>query len=107
MIGRIWRGRVRARDVAEYRERIRKTGLADYAATPGNRLAAMLTRIDGDEAEVITISFWDDLQSIEAFAGSDISLARYYDDIDHLLLEKPLRVEHYEVDFAALPPIPQ
>lgn len=98
MIGRIWRGRVKASDLDEYREHIRKTGLRDYHLTPGNRFGALFTRVDGDEAEVMTISLWDDMASIEAFAGPDVSLARYYPEVDHVLIEKPERVEHYEVD---------
>lgn len=98
MVGRIWRGRVKATDLAEYREHIRNTGLRDYRATPGNRFCALFTKIDGDEAEVITVSLWDNMESIQAFAGPDPALARYYPEVDHFLIEKPRFVEHYEVD---------
>src|SRR5438270_9976102 len=101
MVGRLWRGRIRARDVAEYRAYISATGLADYRRTPGNRAAYMLTRVDGDIAEIITVSIWDGLDSIRRFAGDDITKARYYPEDERFLLEFRECVEHFEVDVAA------
>jgi heme-degrading monooxygenase HmoA len=42
--------------------------IAAYKTTPGNRGAHLISRPDGDRTEFLTISFWDDLKSIEAFA---------------------------------------
>ena len=97
MIARIWRGRIRANDVEAYGNYIAATGLADYRSTPGNRGAQMLTRVERDVAHVITLSFWDDLESIRAFAGDDVTRARYYPDDNRFLLDFPERVEHYDV----------
>lgn len=97
MIARIWQGRIRAADVEAYGRYIAATGLADYRATPGNRAAQMLTRVDGDLAYVMTLSFWDDLESIRAFAGDDVTRARYYPEDERFLLDFPQRVEHYDV----------
>lgn len=97
MIARIWQGRIRARDVDAYRAYIASTGLTDYRATPGNRGAQMLTRVEGDVGHVITISFWDDVESIRAFAGDDVTRARYYPEDQRFLLDFPERVEHYDV----------
>ena len=36
MIARIWRGATKADRAQDYLEYLRGTGLADYAATPGN-----------------------------------------------------------------------
>ena len=97
MIARIWQGRVRAADLEEYRAYLASTGLPDYSATPGNRGAHMLTRIDGDIAHVVTLSFWDGLESIRAFAGDDLTRARYYPNDERFLLELTERVEHFDV----------
>lgn len=97
MIARIWQGRIRAEDLDEYRDYIAGTGLADYRETPGNRGAQMLTRVDGDLAHVVTLSFWNDLESIRAFAGDDVTRARYYPEDERFLLDFPERVEHYDV----------
>lgn len=97
MIARIWQGRIRAQDVDEYRSYIASTGIADYRATPGNRGAQMLTRVDGDVAHVITLSFWDSVDSIRAFAGEDVTRARYYPQDEKFLLDFPEHAEHFDV----------
>lgn len=97
MIARIWRGRIRARDLASYLAYIDATGMRDYKAIPGNRGASMLSHVEGDEAAVITLSFWDSLDAIRQFAGDDMTLARYYPRDREYLLEFPERVEQYEV----------
>lgn len=103
MIARIWRGRIRAADVEEYRAYIAATGLSDYRQTPGNRGAYMLTRVDGDVAHVLTLSFWEALESIRAFAGDDITRARYYPEDERFLLDFPERVEHFELASGSSP----
>ncbi len=37
----------------------------------------MLTAVDGDEAEIVTISLWESREEIAAFAGDDIDVARF------------------------------
>jgi heme-degrading monooxygenase HmoA len=66
MIARIWRGAVRAADATAYASYIQQTGIEGYKATPGNRGAWMLWRPDGEQAEVITLSFWDSREAIQA-----------------------------------------
>ncbi len=97
MIARIWRGRIRASDVNAYRDYIAGTGLADYRSTPGNQGAYMFTRIEGEIAHVVTLSFWDDAECIRAFAGNDVTHARYYPQDERYLLDFPERVEHFDV----------
>jgi heme-degrading monooxygenase HmoA len=97
VIARIWRGRVRSELLEEYRAYIARTGLADYRNTPGNLGAYMLTRHCDGYGEVITFSLWDRLDSIAAFAGNDVTRARYYPEDERFLLEFPERVEHYDV----------
>jgi heme-degrading monooxygenase HmoA len=96
-IARIWRGRTPASRAAEYVEFLRRKGLPDYAATPGNRGARLLLRIEGDAAEFLLISYWDDYDAIRRFAGDDLERAVYYPEDDEFLLEKEPTVKHYEV----------
>jgi heme-degrading monooxygenase HmoA len=58
----------------------------------------MLTRIEGAIAFVETLSLWEDEAAIRAFAGEDVTRARYYHEDERYLLEFPERVEHFEVD---------
>ena len=96
MIARLWRGRVRDGMLDEYRRYIEATGLRDYRATPGNRGAWMLTRECEGYGEAVTLSMWESLDSIVAFAGTDVTRARYYPEDARFLLEFPERVDHFD-----------
>ena len=105
IILRRWASRIRTKEAEAYVDYIRRTGLDDYRATPGNLGAQMLLRDLGDgTSEVTTLSWWTDMDAIRAFAGEPVETARYYPEDDHFLLEKPDRVEHHHV-VAEAPPI--
>jgi heme-degrading monooxygenase HmoA len=101
MIARIWAGATRAEDAEAYAAYIRETGIAEYAATPGNRGAHLLYRVVGDRAEVLTISFWESLDAVRGFAGDDIERAVFYPQDDRYLIERDLTATHYEVAASA------
>jgi heme-degrading monooxygenase HmoA len=101
MIARTWRGAVRAADAEAYADYIRRTGIAEYAATPGNQGAYLLYRIDGDRAEVLTLSFWDSLVAVQGFAGTDIDRAVFYPEDDRYLIDRDLTANHYVVAASA------
>ena len=48
-------------------------------------------------AHFITLTFWESLQAIEAFAGEEISRAKYYLEDAGYLLEFEPAVQHWEV----------
>jgi heme-degrading monooxygenase HmoA len=97
MIARIWRGAVRSEDGDAYAAYIGETGLAGYATVPGNRGAWLLRREAGGRTEFLTLSLWDSLDAIRAFAGDDVETAVYYPQDDRYLVERDERVAHYEV----------
>jgi heme-degrading monooxygenase HmoA len=97
VIARIWRGAVRAEDADAYAEYVQRTGIDGYKRTPGNRGAWALWRIDGDRAEIVTVSLWESRAAIEGFAGPDIEKAVFYPDDDRFLIDRDLTVRHYEV----------
>lgn len=105
MIARTWRGATRAEDAEAYADYIRGTGIAAYAATPGNRGAYLLYRIEGDRAEFLTMSLWESVESIEAFAGVDIERAVFYPEDDRFLVERDLVARHYVVAAATQPAV--
>ena len=94
MIARTWRGVTRADDADAYLAYLKKTGLADYRATPGNRGVIVQLAIDGDRAMFELTTFWESEQAIARFAGDDVTVARYYPEDDHFLLERPRHVTH-------------
>lgn len=97
MIARTWRGRVRADQADAYHAYLLRSGVADYASTPGNRGVQILRRREGDIAHFLLVTLWDSLDAIRAFAGDDYEQARYYPEDDAYLLEREPRVTHYDV----------
>jgi heme-degrading monooxygenase HmoA len=97
MIARIWRGTVRTADADEYAAYIGATGLAEYMETQGNRGAWMLRREVGDLTEFLTLTFWDSLEDVKAFAGQDYERAVYYPEDDRFLVDRAETCPHYQV----------
>ena len=84
MIVRIWHGITAAAKSDEY---------LDYL----NRGVYVLRRIEGERAHFLTLSFWESIEAIKGFAGSDPGRARYYPEDEEFLLGFEPAVEHYEV----------
>ena len=97
MIARIWSGSVRTTDADTYADYIRETGFAEYGRTAGNRGAWMLRRDDGGRTEFITLSLWDSVDAIKAFAGEDIEAAVLYPEDERYLIDGESSVTHHEV----------
>lgn len=97
MIARIWRGAVRLGDGDAYVAYVEETGIREYRETTGNIDAHVLRRDLPDRTEIVTLTFWDSMESIRAFAGEKPERAVYYPEDDRYLIERPETVEHYEV----------
>jgi heme-degrading monooxygenase HmoA len=97
MVARAWHGRVPAEKADAYYAYLLRTGLADYAATPGNRGTFVFRRTEGDVTHFLLTTLWASVQAIKAFAGEDYERARYYPEDDEYLLEREPHVTHYEV----------
>ena len=102
MIARTWHGRVPAAKAEAYHDYLRRTGLSDYAATPGNLGILVLRRTEGDVTHFTLTTFWESLDAIRRFAGDDYERARYYPEDDEFLLEREAFVVHHEVLHARL-----
>lgn len=97
MIARMWHGRVPRAKAEAYERYLHATGLPDYRATPGNRGVYLLRRDEGDVTHFTTLTFWESVDAIKAFAGADYERARYYPEDDEYLLEREPRVVHHEI----------
>ena len=100
MIGRTWRGWTRSEDADAYADYVAETGLAAYRSTPGNRGAWVLTHSDGERAEILAVSLWDDLDAVRAFAGEDPERAVFYPEDDRFLVERERVAVHWTVRVA-------
>ena len=98
MIARTWTGTVHRADADEHAEHIRATGFAEYGQTPGNLGAWLLRHDDGDRTEFITLSLWDSVDAIRAFAGDDIDAAVLYPEDARYLVGESTVTHHQIVD---------
>jgi len=103
MIARAWHGRVPAEKADAYHQYLLRTGLADYASTPGNRGVFVFRRIENGVCHFLLTTLWDSIDAIKRFAGDDYERARYYTEDDEYLLEREPLVTHYDVLMAVTP----
>jgi heme-degrading monooxygenase HmoA len=95
-VARIWRGWTAPEDADAYLEYVERTGIAAYRETPGNLGAHVLRRRDGDRTEFVTLSFWESMDAVRAFAGDDVERAVFYPEDDRYLVERERSVTHFE-----------
>jgi heme-degrading monooxygenase HmoA len=105
MIARVWSGQTRAEDGDAYERYLRETGETDCRALPGNRGVLILRGENEGRAEFVFVSFWDSMDAVRAFSGSNAERARYYPQDERYLLSLDPQVRHYRVSGAepALP----
>ncbi|MBA3832861.1 MAG: hypothetical protein H0X34_13405 [Chthoniobacterales bacterium] len=94
---REWRAVIRRELAAQYVDYVQATGVVNYRAVPGNLGAEVAIRdLDEQRSEIVVLSWWTNLDAIQAFAGRDVTRARYFPDDDQYLLTRPERVQHYQ-----------
>ena len=97
MIVRMWHGRVPTEKAAAYRAFLNARAIPDYQSVPGNLGVYILERPEGEVTHFITLTFWESLDAIRAFAGDEVEKAKYYPEDKDFLLEFEPHVVHYEV----------
>jgi heme-degrading monooxygenase HmoA len=101
---REWRAEIRRPLKDEYVKYVKATGLAAYLQTPGNLGASVAVRdLDAQRTEIVTLSWWRDIEAVKAFAGADYGRSRYFPQDDRFLLTRPEHVHHYEATVAVSP----
>lgn len=65
-----------------------------------------MSRTEADVTHFEMLTFWDETDAIQRFAGDDYTRAHYYDfDTDYLIEMEP-RVRHYDLYTATSPEHP-
>ena len=59
----------------------------DYQSVIGNFGAQVWQKPGGDITHIWTLSWWEDFESIKAFAGEDSEKAKFYEENKDYLLE--------------------
>jgi heme-degrading monooxygenase HmoA len=97
VIGRIWRGWTTSEDADAYEDFLRTTMFPSIHEVPGFLGADLLRRDDGDEVAFVTITRFESLESVRAFAGDDYERAVIEPEARRLLARNDERSEHFEV----------
>jgi len=101
MISRIWHGWTKAQDADEYERMLLADMLRGIARVAGYHGAYLLRRDAGDEVEFVTITQFDDLDAVRAFAGEDYTRAVIHPPARKLLTRFDERSVHYETVLTA------
>ncbi len=96
MITRTWHGKTSLQNADRYLEFLLTEGTNEYKQTPGNISVRVWKREEKEVCHFWTVTEWEDLSAIKAFAGEDYEKAKYYPFDDGMLLELEERVLHYE-----------
>ena len=99
MITRIWHGWTNHENANRYQELLRSEVLPGIHRVPGFQGAHLLRRDAGDEVEFVTLCYFDNLDSVRAFAGEDYEVAVVPPEARKLLKKFDQRSEHYETVF--------
>jgi heme-degrading monooxygenase HmoA len=97
VIARIWSARTAAADVSSYRAHLEANVFPVLRGIAGYTGARLLTRRDGGEVELLVVTWWTSLESIRAFAGTDVEHAVVDPEVRPLLSAWDDRVRHYEI----------
>ncbi len=97
MIARMWRGWAPTKDADQYEAHYRHEVVPELQQIAGFRGAQLSRRTSGDEIEFVSVTLFDDLDAIRAFAGDNFDLAVVADQARGVLVRFDERVTHYDV----------
>ena len=96
MITRLWRGWVPADRAHAYEQHYRFEVLPVLRGVAGFAGARLLRRTSGDETEFVSLTFFDTLDAVRAFAGPNYETAVVADEAREVLVRFDDHVSHYE-----------
>jgi heme-degrading monooxygenase HmoA len=97
VIARLWRGWTTLENADAYEEFLRREMFPSIHRVPGFLGADLLRREDGGEVAFVTITRFESLDAVRAFAGDDYEQAVIEPEARRLLARNDERSEHYEI----------
>ena len=97
MIARLWGARAPRANAARYAAHLRDAVLPLLKVLAGYEGATLLERPDGNDVEILVITWWRSLDDIRAFAGDDTERAVVADEARALLERFDPEVRHFTV----------
>jgi heme-degrading monooxygenase HmoA len=101
MIVRQWKGWAQKDRAPEYLEYFATKVQADLSTIRGYKKALVLTREQGGETEIVTMTFFDRLEDVAGFAGEHYEVANVSPEAQGLLSRFDKTVSHFEVALEA------
>lgn len=105
MIGRMWRGRTDKGDADAYEAVFRGVVLPELRDVAGCRGAYLLRRDDADGAEFVSLTLFDTLDAVRAFAGERYESAVISDEAAAVLRDFDTTARHFTIVVAPDGPI--
>lgn len=99
MITRLWHGWASRENADAYENYLRSEVLPGIHRVQGYQGAYLLRREDGNEIAFVTLTFFDSLDAVRAFAGDDYDVAVVPPKAQKLLSHYDARAVHYETVF--------
>jgi heme-degrading monooxygenase HmoA len=84
---------------SEYERHYRYEVLLVLGGVAGFEGARLLRRTHGDETEFVSLTFFDDLDAVRAFAGPDYEIAVVADEAREVIVRFDDHVGHYDTVF--------
>ncbi len=97
MISRQWKCILKEDAHDQYIKFLNEVVFKNARSLPGFVHADILKRSTPGGFEFLVITLWETLESIEAFAGKDISKAMVPEEAQRMMVSFDKTVEHYEV----------
>ena len=96
MISRLWRGWTTFDNADAYEELLRTKILPGIHRVDGYKGAYLLRRDVEDRVEFVTLTLWESMDAVRAFAGEDHEVAVIPPEARKLLSKFDRRSKHYE-----------
>ncbi len=96
MISRIWHGWTSPANADAYQKLLMEKILPGIHRVAGHRGATLLRRDATHEVEFVTITYFDSMEAVRAFAGADYEVAVVPPEARKLLSHFDERAAHYE-----------
>jgi heme-degrading monooxygenase HmoA len=96
-IGRMWRGRTNRDQADGYEAVFRDVVLPELHDVAGCRGAFLLRRDDAEGAEFVTLTLFDSLDAVRAFAGEQYETAVISEEAHAVLRDFDTTAQHFTV----------
>lgn len=96
MITRVWHGKTSLENADSYLDFLLTRGTEGYKKINGNLSVRVWRKPEETVCHFYTVTEWDNIDSIKAFASEDYEKAVYYPEDNGFLLEFEEHVAHYE-----------